>query len=150
MYTEGKKDAAVGATHFGAAPTNIPSSGTVTYAGLNAGMIVNDGETGDQFTEYYGTSSIEADFGTGKVTGTLTASELDNITFDGQMSQGNAVYAANSPNIHYGGAGVSSNSKLVGGFYGNGAAATSGVYDIATLGDTPIRAIGGFAGTSEP
>jgi hypothetical protein len=149
MHTIGKADAAVGATHFGEAPTNIPNSGTATYTVWHAGTTVNGGETGDQFDGHAGLSTITADFGSGEVSGTLKGLDKD-ITFDGWMSQGNAVYAANNADIHYGGSAVSSSSKLIGGFYGDGAATTAGVYDITALGDTPIRAIGGFYGDKQP
>jgi hypothetical protein len=144
MYTEGKADAAAGATHFGEAPTNIPSNGSLTYHGINAGVTVNDGENKDQLAPFTpGTSTILANFGTGDVNGTLTGLP-EEITFNGKMSGGNTQYAANNDQIFYGSEGVDSSSKLIGGFYGDGANQTAGVYDVKTLGETPIRAIGGF------
>jgi hypothetical protein len=145
MYTDGKADAAVGATHFGEAPTNIPTSGSLTYHGMNAGVTVNDGENKDQLAPFTpGNATILANFGNGDVTGTLESADLSTITFNGKMSAGNSVYSANNDQIFYGGEGVGSNSKLIGGFYGDGANQTAGVYDVTTLGETPIRAIGGF------
>jgi hypothetical protein len=145
MHTEGKADAAAGAAHFGATPTNIPTSGSLTYHGMNAGVTVNDGENKDQLAPFTpGNATILANFGNGDVNGTLESADLSTITFNGKMSAGNSVYAANNEQIFYGGEGVGSNSKLIGGFYGDGAMTTAGVYDVTTLGETPIRAIGGF------
>jgi hypothetical protein len=149
MHTIGKTDAAIGATHFGTAPTNIPTTGTRAYVATNAGATVNG--TDGAITQFApGTANITADFGTGDVNGTLTSADLSDITFAGKMSAGNTVYAANNADILYGGEAVNSNSKLIGGFYGYGASSTAGVYDVTTLDPTPIRAVGGFASIAPP
>jgi hypothetical protein len=146
MHTIGKTDAAIGATHFGVAPTSIPTSGIRDYAGPNAGATVNG--TDGAITQFApGAAYISADFGSGDVSGTLHSDDLSNITFAAKMSAGNTVYAANNAQILYGGEAVDTNSKLIGGFYGAGATSTAGVYDVTTLGGTPIRAVGGFGGT---
>ena len=148
----GSDDAVLGLTHVGLAPTDIPTSGILTYGGVTIGVLANTGPGGDVADPFEGDVSILANFGTGAVTGTFSglqadgAGNLSDITFAGQMSNGIATYASTS--VAVGGVGATGN--VLGGFYGPGAVETSGVYDISGGTPNPIRAVGGYVASSAP
>jgi hypothetical protein len=136
---------AFGLVHVGTTPTNLPSSGTLTYARAE-GIVLHPmlGQCGIS-SDCVGDVNIAANFSAGTVSGTFSNFNggLGNVGFNGTMNTGNTLYSSDS--LTYGGS--PTDGILLGGFYGPGASDTAGVLDV-TAGS--VHYLGGYAATRAP
>jgi hypothetical protein len=118
---------AMGLAHAGVAPTNIPTSGTLSYARNGGVTVVPLSQNCGASSACVGDVNIAANFSSGAVNGTFSNfnSGFDDIGFSGSMNTGNALYSATSLTL----GGSSASGKLIGGFYGPSVAETAGVFD---------------------
>lgn len=136
-----------GAAHFGTQPTNVPTTGTVAYTGATVGVLFPASGAADT---YIGDTSIDVDFGSGGVTGSLTNIQsinngaVPNIGFSGNLEAGKSTYTATNVTWNN----VAANGKVLGGLYGPGATSTAGAFDISNTGGT-MRTIGGYVAVAD-
>lgn len=117
------------AIYAGADISNLPTTGTATYTGSVVGVGMTSSVAGD----LTGTATLDANFGTGGVSGTFSNLGVDDggnsdtigdIAFSGSMNTSTAAYSADT--ITMGGGATSADSVIEGAFFGDGATATSG------------------------
>lgn len=142
-----KTKGATGIIFDGTVPTNVPTSGMLTYTktdGAIAQRVSGAGCPVDQIG-CYGDVEVTANFGSGAVSGTLTNfdGDVEDIAFAGSMAEKKMFYSANS--ITYNG--TKTNGQLYGGFYGPGATETAGAFDI---GSGNARVVGGYGAAAPP
>lgn len=148
---------AASALYGGKAPTDIPGSGTASYAGKFTGQAnAGAGDSGAQ-AAVSGNFNLAADFGAGTVKGKVDALKtaqlnpdkpvgkgIDDITFNGTLNADRVSYTATDVKA----TGLNNASgKAEGGFYNGGASETAGAL---TVGDGTTNIVGAFYGGKQP
>ena len=141
---------AAGGLYGGKAATNIPQSGIATYTGKYAGVTNQGGQAKSETLDL----SIKADFGNGKVDGTMAsrAEDGNNLEFTANMNADKAAYSGDTVSIVNDFAAtkkIDLNGKVEGGFYNEGASETAGAL-AASSADQSISIVGAFHGDKQP
>ncbi len=141
---------AAGGLYGGKAATNIPQSGVATYTGVYAGVTNQYGQAKSETLDL----NLKADFGNGKVDGTMAsrAEDGNNLEFTASMSADKAAYSGDSVSIVNDFAATPNivlNGQVEGGFYNEGASETAGAL-AASNADKSISIVGAFHGDKQP
>lgn len=141
---------AIGALHGGTATSasdmsslrtgNVTASYTGTFEGIRFTNGQNAFAAGDEYLDARGNISVNANFGTGTVSGSTGTLQTDpntpkglgygvgftNAPITGSTYAGNAYFTNGTSNTAAGSATTNGTSSVIGGFYGPGAAETAG------------------------
>lgn len=129
--------------YSGTAATNIPTSGTATYAGIFNGAIFSQGSD-PAGAAAKGTLQMAMNFGTGAYSGVITAG-ANTLNFDGTLALGsNSQFGTSSVKLN----GAAGSGYVSGQFFGNGANEVAGTAGVVSA-DGKTGVVGAFGGTKQ-